>query len=337
MTVANVNRFYSSHFSDAFPREIKTGVYGATFYQGNTPLYLRMELLTKENQESWTWYKLYSSIFSVNVSHLISIQLGDSKNTGFSEQDLVIFKTLTKGKDKEQLETMRHVFESMHRFSFPEMYTEPESTHSLPLANEQRYITYATTNREFSIQTAYEKTDQTQSLENYIDAYKDLLITVGSDFTQENSFSNRGFCRSPYRTLLEEFGGLSMVVLGFNAKVSQTFFPAKSLMGVRPLYAMQSIIKKSLLQGEGVVLLPKNECQENADGSITHTRKNRYYDSVYQTVDIKRVEMSPSNNGEYQNWINISALCRIYFDKLDCHPKTFSEDYRHPAIGCLIA
>jgi hypothetical protein len=53
-----VNNNFSE--SKSSPYMIREGVFGATFHRNQQTLFLRMELLTKENGKNWTQYKTMS-------------------------------------------------------------------------------------------------------------------------------------------------------------------------------------------------------------------------------------------------------------------------------------
>lgn len=53
------------------------------------------------------------------------------------------------------------------------------------------YIVYISKAPNFSIQNA-DMTGKEINLKNFIESYNDILISVGSDFSKEHSFHNRG-------------------------------------------------------------------------------------------------------------------------------------------------
>jgi hypothetical protein len=111
------------------------------------------------------------------------------------------------------------------------------------------YIVYVTKNPDFSIQNAANKK---LNLKNFIESYSDILISVGTDFTAEDSFHNRGISRNPYWVFEEKYSGLSMLLHGFTGAVAEMFFPEKKFMKVKPVGIMQCIIKKNLFPNEGM-------------------------------------------------------------------------------------
>jgi hypothetical protein len=150
----------------------------------------------------------------------------------------------------------------------------------------QRYIVYASKNPNFSIQQIALTEDFV--LKRFIDSYSDILITVGSDFSAEDSFHNRGISRNPHWVFEERYAGLSMLLHGFTGAVAIKYFPQKQLMEVRPVGSMQYIIKKALLPGEG------------------------YINDGLKKIDIINLEVSQDDPEGPPNYITVAALKRIY-------------------------
>jgi hypothetical protein len=118
--------------------------------------------------------------------------------------------------------------------------------------------------------------------------YGDILISVGSDFSEKESFHNRGISRNPYWVFEEKYSGLSMILHGFTGAVADKFFSEKKIMCVKPIGSMQAIIKNQLLPGEG------------------------YIEDKKEKVDITKLEVSANDPEGEMNYIKISALTRIY-------------------------
>ena len=149
------------------------------------------------------------------------------------------------------------------------------------------FVVYISKNRDFSIPDA-DKTMNECTLKNFIELYNDILISVGSDFSKKESFNNRGISRNPYWVFEEKYSGLSMLLHGFTGTVADKFFPEKNMMLVKPVGSMQTIIKKHLLPGEG------------------------YIESKNEKLDITKLEVLPTDPEGAMNYIEISALTRIY-------------------------
>jgi len=173
------------------------------------------------------------------------------------------------------------------------------STH---FKGELNYVVYASKSPNFSIQQASKIAEQV-TLKKYIEAYKHILISVGSHFSYRGngasggtSFHNRGISRNPYWVFRGKHSGLSMILQGFSGAVAARFFPEKKVMLVQPIGSMQYIIKKNLLPGEG------------------------YIEKNGERVDLTKVEVSVSDLEGSMNYIKLSALARIYNQAVKISP-----------------
>lgn len=274
------------------PCIIQDRVFGATFNKNGEPLFLRMELLTEANTECWTRFKeMCCWVANQNsrgvLSGLVSVAGRISypnyeevkKATGFTEEEYIAFTekaiSLKKKTDgKIALLLAANSVGSNH------MYTYFQS-------GQLHYIVYISKNPDFSIQNA-DMMSKEINLKNFIESYNDILISVGSDFSEEGHFSNRGISRNPYWVFEEKYSGLSMLLHGFSGAVADKYFPEKKLMRVNPVGSMQCIIKKNLLPGEGYIELSGRK------------------------VDITDLEVSEDDPQGKINYIAVSALKRIY-------------------------
>lgn len=274
------------------PHVIQEGVFGATFNKNGESLFLRMELLTEANEKSWTQFKTRTCwVANQNSRGLLSglVKLAGKINcpkheevkevTGFTEEEYITFtekaislKKKTDGKIVNLLEA--NSVGSNH------MYTSFQP-------GELHYIVYISKNPNFSIQNA-DMTGKEINFKNFIKSYNDILISVGSDFSAEHSFHNRGISRNPYWVFEEKYSGLSMLLHGFSGAVADKYFPEKKFMHVRPVGSMQCIIKKNLFPQEGYI---------EREGIKT---------------DITILEVSNTDPEGSMNYITVSALKRLY-------------------------
>ncbi len=273
------------------PSLIREGVYGATFKRDNEDLFVRMERITEENAKAWGKYKeatkwmandsrgVLSSL--VTMSGKPSCPTWDKVQdvTGFTAEEYdeftkkaIALKEKTDGKITTVLKSNSDGINHMITSFSPD---------------EARYIVYVTKNRDFSILKAGQdiKLDAL-TLKNYITAYQDILISVGTDFSAEDHFHNRGISRNPHWVFEEKYAGLSMLLHGFTGVVAHHFFPAKKMMLVMPIGSMRVILQKYLERGEG-----------NHNG-----------------VDIKdlTVSVEDSDLSNNMHWIKVTALVRIF-------------------------
>lgn len=276
---------------------ISEGIYGMSFQKDGETLHLRMEQLTKATSQCWKHYQNYSKFVASGscdvLSNLVKLigkgKVPDYKKvqdvTGFTEAEYEAFvekarisQEKTDGKIGEVLAKTSHGSNHMHT-----SYSE----------EEDNYIIYVTKNPDFSIETADKVARETElTLKNFIEAYEDLLITVGTDFTKNSSFYTRGISRNPHWIFEQKYSGLSMLLHGFSALVAQTFYPHKKEMQVKPLSSMQNIIAKKVQPGEGYV--------ESENGKIDLTEL-------------------PQENGSFEypmTHIKTSALTRIFNETL---------------------
>lgn len=359
---------YSSNFIEAFPKQINEGVYGATFYLENTPLYLRMEQLTEENKHQWTTFKTFSGEVARYLSYYLHLAETSPKelinfkaSTGFTDEEFDSFCQELEEKVKNvKSKCLKERLDTLRSFSQSEMYTGPINLwgQQRPLAKD-RYITYITKNPNFSMQSAFENEKKLsyESLKIYLKCCQDVLIVVGSDFSKEKSFENRGIFGNPWWIFKEEYRRLSMYIHGFCGVVAAEFFQKKASMEVSPLHAMQCIIQKHLKPGDGRISLPDSECTLNSDGSVTHRDShNTSHNAPTQDYDITNVKFKKtpaSKDNDHKNTIRLAAMCRIYFEDLELseEPTVIDfienvafrteigptlEGYRHAAVGCQI-
>ena len=122
---------------------------------------------------------------------------------------------------------------------------------------------------------------------------RDILIVVGSDFSNEEYFHNRGIFRNPYWILENKYAGLSMLLHGFSAVVAQEYFPSIKCMHVIPVGSMQSILCKELKLGDGHIVKSTGD------------------------VDISSCVYNPDDPEGDLNVIKIEALIKIFNEKIN--------------------
>lgn len=274
------------------PYIIRKGVFGAAFNKNGESLFLRMELLTEANTKSWTRFKEMSywvaNVTSRGVLGSLVTQAGKinypkyeevKELIGFTNDEYITFTekaiSLKKKTDNKIVSLL-----TANSVGSNHMFTGFNS-------GQLRYIVYISKNRNFSIQNV-DMTDKEFNLKNFIESYNDILISVGSDFSEEHSFHNRGISRNPYWVFEEKYSGLSMLLHGFTGAVADKYFPEKKLMHVKPVGSMQCIIKKNLFPEEGYI-----ECKG-------------------KKIDLISLEVSEADPEGEMNYITVSALKRIY-------------------------
>lgn len=281
-----------TNINELSPCLIREGLYGATFIKEGEPHFVRMELLTKETEKCWGQFKRISSwVANENngvLSELVNRAGKEScpqyeeiaEVTGFTNEEYIKFiekAIFIKNKTQNKIVNLlrNNTVGNQHMIT------------SCGLG-ESRYIVYITKNSDFSIQHAHE-TFKEINLENFINAYSDILISVGSDFSKQDSFHTRGIARNPYWMFEDKYAGLAMIVYCFPGVVAEKFFPEKIEGHVKPVGVMQCNLIKNLLPGEGYVLHGDKE------------------------IDITTLSATNDDPESKMNYVKVSALARIYF------------------------
>ena len=270
------------------PQLIRDGVYGATIQINQELIHLRMERITQENEKDWSQFRQMSVRTSQESRGVLSVLVlwagtenypsyEEAKDiTGFTEEEFRNFTDkaiAVKNTSKKITDLLNHnSIGTAHMWT----YFTPDEKH---------YIVYATKNPNFEI------TGKTKeySLKNFIQSYGDILISVGSDFSDtKTSFENRGISRNPWWVFENKYAGLSMILHGFSATVADKFYQDKSVLRVKPVGSMQNLIVKNLQPGEG------------------------YIENAGKRTDITDLKVSNTDPEGYMNYIKTSALVRIY-------------------------
>lgn len=285
----------NSSLTSGEPFIVQEGIYGATFNKNGESLFLRMELLTEANTKCWAHFKQMSCwVANQNSRGVLSGLVKKAGEINYPKHEEV--KEVTGFTDEEYIAFTEKAI-SLKRKTDNKIVNllEANSVGSNHLCTgfqlgKPRYIIYISKNPNFSIQNAYLEGKKNQNLKNFIESYHDILISVGSDFSEEDkeSFHNRGISRNPYWVFEEKYSGLSMLLHGFSGAVAHKFFPQKKLMSVRPVGSMQCIIKKNLFPNEG------------------------YIEHEGIKTDITTLEFSSTDPQGSLNYITVSALKRIY-------------------------
>lgn len=329
--------------------QVKEHVFkGKSFTSKGEVFYLHMELLTKENEEAWTQYAHQAKLMTngsecsltgignkLKLGYVIDEITDEMKDiwrydgkknknylpeTGFSEQefDELVQQLGTKGfqpfyyysqkcaggKAKEKLLIL-----GMNWVGCGNMCTVADGT--------SRYIVYATKKPEFNILDIPKSGSLT--LKEFRTYYDNILMSVGSDFSQKDSFENRGIFRNPFNVVDETYNGIAMSLHAFAGAVAERYFPEKKSMVVSPIPIMQVLICASL-KAEDVSIdsmsfdEARQEAQRAVDGRLR------------------------SSNDMPKNTINIAPLAKLYLDsknpKCESHvnaPQTlFSQNIQTP-------
>ncbi len=277
------------------PIVLSKGAFGATFIKDQEPLFLRMEFLTEATSRAWDNYKqncVWITARWSGPSCGVLTKLLDAGRLNYPDYEQMKDDT---GFTVEEYETFSERVFALEEATRDKITGILERTATGILGMNEafspNYIVYITRNRNFSILKADKFMKKNQlNLKNYINAYLDILISVGANLSIENGFENRGISRNPYWVVEGKYSGLSMILHGFTGAVAERFFFKKEVMYVTPIGSMQVIITKHLLPNEGYIVL-ENEKKK----------------------DLVRLKASINDCDETGvNVIKISALMRIY-------------------------
>ncbi len=275
------------------PYKDQYGTYSATFNRNGEPLFLRMELLTKRNELTWSHFKsitlaIANSTCRGALSTLICFSEENYdpydesviQRTGFTKEEYTEFIKKAIALKKKTNNKIVHLLQA-NQLGSSFMDTHFEET-------KKKYIVYITKNPSFSIEYAYYGASK-YNLKTFIEHYGDILISIGSDFSKTDSFHNRGISRNPHWVFEEKYSGLSMLLHSFIGAVATKYFPEKKFMHVQPMASMQCIITKNLLRGEGYIR-----------------------DRSGAEIDVTDLKVDPYGPECSINDIKVSALNRIY-------------------------
>jgi hypothetical protein len=294
------------------PQQIREGVFCAEIEVRGEPLYAFLELLTQENAHYWQQFKIMNTwVAKSSANGLLSGLLTlceKGKPPSYTDPALRKDIGFTDAEYEEFIEEANAAIQKTNGKIVEVIAANSTgSDHMLTgfFADRQGYIAYISKNKDFSIKNCNfpilsesirpqnpDRKGEERSLKNYIKLYGDILISVGSDFTDPNYINNRGISRNVWWVFKNKYNGLSMLLKGAIGVVTARFFPKKKKMQVKPVGSMQVIIIKELLPGEGYA----------NKGSLENQEK----------VDLTDLKASPKGGEGPVNHIKISALTRIY-------------------------
>ncbi|MCH9756933.1 MAG: hypothetical protein K0U37_07070 [Gammaproteobacteria bacterium] len=300
----------TSDYESYGPEQIEPNVFvGRSIAASGEPVYLRMELVTEENESHWRQYQAYSKMMSEGNGRSILPYLTYFIKASLVGDDQVRY-TFQDGSGRSYIEEsglsveefaqfITHLgengFTSKTRKSAALAENSSGSNHmSISSLSGSSYIIFASKTPDFLIQEV-SVIEPSSSIKAFKSEYDNLLMTVGSDFSCPTSFHNRGISRNPLSVIDGTHKGLAMILHGFTAAVAKRFFPSKLHMRVKPVGAMQHLIctsfKPEEVTIEGGIF---TQVAEKAKGTMEDPRSS--YESGLNTIDI-------------------SALVELYYDK----------------------
>lgn len=287
------------------PVEIRPNCYaGKAKAKSGEDIYLWMELITEQNEIYWMQYTkqtgliapgrnrgILSALIAKTVTHrdestgVVHFSNPNyqacQERSGFNEQEFKEYITYL-GK-QGLLNTKKSKVLAANAAG---------SSHITLVANDSRYVIYATKTPDFAINTIplLPKNQETLTLKEFNEWYQDLLICVGCHFTSPKIIHNRGIFRNPSSVVDDTHKGISMLLHAFSGAVAIQFFKEKEFLQVRPVSSMQYIICCSL----------NPEDVNIANSSLA--------------VERDRAKVLLDEEGEEHPWnnIKISALARYY-------------------------
>lgn len=280
------------------PVQLEAGVFVAESYaKSGEKIYLRMELPTDENSRFWKQYRsascrmgspqyggiLYSLPFYLGMEKFPDYD--DVKTyMGYSEEEYYQFKDflLEKG------------FPNSKKTNAIRQTSDGANHMTVNFLKGNQYILYISKTADFSItQVPLKDIESPLTLKEYIEWYSNILMCVGSDFSEEGCFHTRGIFRNPYSVIEGGYTGLSMVLHGFSGAVALKFFPDKTIMKVQAISSMQYILSTILKPGDGYF--------------IERGEQNDVIELLEETLK------GTANAQHSENNIKVEALARIYY------------------------
>lgn len=243
------------------PIQIHPDVFiGQSITQSKELIYLRMELVTADNERSWAQYKA-SSVLMANsrtrsVLTSIAANIYESKSKDMAQ---AYFFNNSEGNTVlsrygfTQFEFQQFI-NHMGRMGFTpgskklDILKLNASGSQFMLTDSfypKTYIVYASKTPDFLI-TNVPIGEVTSSIKTFMTNYSDLIMTVGADFSSESTVVNRGMSRNPLSVIDNTYKGIAMTMHGFVASVAKTYFPHMCTMTVKPVGFMQHILCSQL-------------------------------------------------------------------------------------------
>lgn len=271
---------------DVRPREIASGLFGATVYRDEEPIYLRMELLTEENAPSWAKFSQMSKWMSKTdnrgvLNHIVEYL--DPRWTPFKEKH----QEYSGFSNEEWMEFVGNILEGKEKAPRLKdiLYHHEVGVGHLSTTFERgklKYIVYASKTPNFSIRDHRDLDWNDFTIKKYIEAYGNLLMTVGFDGYKREF---RGISRSPFWVAQGKYQKMSMWLPAFIGAVMAKYFPENKEISVKPIGVMGRIIQKHLHRGEAFVEADHGKV-DLMDYKIPNWENPRYYIRVAALVRV---------------------------------------------------
>ncbi len=113
------------------------------------------------------------------------------------------------------------------------------------------YFVYACKEASFFIHKTTILPNEISTLKRFVSQYKDMLICVGSTYSDEHSVS-RGIFRNPMTSIDKTYQGIAIALIGFSGAVAHRFLNKKT-MYVGPIGRMPGILCAALKKNEFTV------------------------------------------------------------------------------------
>lgn len=242
-------------------QQIAPGVYtGTCMAVSGEKVYLRMEMLTKENSKAWHTYKLFAG-YIAGKDESITSGLADSIDE-IRYKDGTYYQYRFKDDDSKKSLLTKFGYTESEFHDFVQVlgnhgiYNTGKRQNVLEVNSPEYdswysfrpncYIVSASKTPDFQIQSLPIPKKSDWTVKAFIELYKGLLMSVGSDLSFPRTYENRSIFRNPYSVIENTFKGLAMGLHGFTGAVAQQFFPKITTLNIRPAQEMGAIIKKTL-------------------------------------------------------------------------------------------
>lgn len=255
---------------DIIPKQIEPNIFiGEGKAQSGEKFFLRMEQVTNDNYAFWRRYlNATKSIVGGSRSLLEGLmQTTNAERDGNGNiqyinqhyEDCANYLDFDRAEFQKLINSLgaggylagpEH---SRKRSALLEVYGG--SSNFFLIRDNQHYVVFASKTRDFSTHFPDERKnaeppDEFITLKEYIRRYDDLLMCVGSWFTSDDHYHNRGIFRNPMSMIQNSHKGIAMLLHSFSGSVVQKFFPERKTMVVKPLTSMQHLICKHFKPGE---------------------------------------------------------------------------------------
>ena len=252
------------------PQMIAEGVFtGEGRAKSGEKFFLKMEKITATNVTRWSQYLQITNRFTDVSRGLLNLLVRSTKES-ISEDGTIHYINSGYEQLAPRLGMPEDEFESLITLLGQGGFTSAPDNHRKSAAigeiisgakhlsltsSYECYVVYATKTANFQLPSSpAAKTEVFASwqptLKEYFRLYGDLLMCVGSDFSEPGSFHSRGIFRNPCSMIEGTYKGLAMTVHGFTGAVAKKFFAAKQFMLVKPMSSMQFLISSSLEEAD---------------------------------------------------------------------------------------